>query len=244
MNCEHAKLHIGAAPDETSAELEGHLRSCPACSAFRAEARAFDARLRQAMQSPPPGLMVASEFTARRRRKPHNTRRIWALAASFLLAAIAILVLWPAETSPALAAALIEHVGAGEERASWNNTAIVPEGLLDRVLRASGVRLKLDDSAIVYAHSCRFRGRQVPHLVLRGPQGPLTVIPLVGETIATGQQFSGSGLRGVLLPQPGGAVAVLARDEGTPVSLSDSALDRLARAIAARIELGPQSAAR
>ncbi len=37
MNCEHARLLIGADPYSTSPGLEDHLQSCPACSEFRAE---------------------------------------------------------------------------------------------------------------------------------------------------------------------------------------------------------------
>jgi hypothetical protein len=66
-------------------------------------------------------------------------------------------------------------------------------------------------SPVVYAHTCWIRGRYVPHLVLRTSQGPLTVIPLVGEVVDREQVFIESDYSGVLLPRPGGAIAVLAR---------------------------------
>lgn len=222
MQCEQAKLEIGAVPDALTPELTAHLAGCAACSAYRAETQVLDAHIRRAMLLAPPGLgapdlgatgsVGASTASAIPVARRQVSRRVWALAASVLLASVAVLVLWPAQSAPALADELVEHVAHEDEAASWNNTEIVPQGTLDKVLRRAGVEVDTASlDRIVYAHSCWFHGRFVPHLVISTSQGPLTVIPLVGEQLAAEQRFIDSDYSGVLLPRPGGAIAVLAR---------------------------------
>jgi hypothetical protein len=241
MICEQARLQIGAAPDEDSTELDAHLTACAECREFRIESRTLNERIRRAMQLPPPGVRLAATpqvgigapmAVRPQASKASGTRRGWALAASVLLAALAVLLLWPAQSGTALASDLVQHLSEGHAGSSWDNTEVVPEGVLDEVLRASGVAIQADAaSPIVYAHSCELRGRFVPHLVMRTSVGPLTVVPLVGEALATAERFSEGGFSGVLVPQPGGAVAVLAR--------GDADLQAVARAIGARIQLRP-----
>jgi hypothetical protein len=241
MICEQARLQIGAAPDENSAELDAHLTGCAECRAFHVASRALNEHIRRAMQLPPPGVSlvagpqvgIGAPMAGRPlARKASGVRRGWALAASVLLAALAVLLLWPAQSGTALASDLVQHLSEGHAGSSWDNTEVVPEGVLDQVLRESGVEIRADAaSPIVYAHSCEMRGRLVPHLVMRTSVGPLTVVPLVGEALATTERFSEGGFSGVLVPQPGGAVAVLAR--------GDADLQAVANAIGARIQLTP-----
>lgn len=214
MNCEQAQIEIGGAPDETSAELAAHLQSCAGCRDYRAGMRSLDAQIRRAMNLSPPGLSsdVAVQVGGSGAGTRPTYRSRWAMAAGVLAAAVAVLLLWPARSAPALADELREHAGNDHELASWDNTAVVPQSRLDLVLRASGVTVDTGSlSPVVYAHTCWIRGRYVPHLVLRTSQGPLTVIPLVGEVIDAEQLFIESDYSGVLLPRPGGAIAVLAR---------------------------------
>ena len=90
----------------------------------------------------------------------------------------------------------------------------LPQSALDLVLKRSGVQL--DRAAlgeVVYAHACFFRGRYVPHLVVRTARGPVTVMVLPGETVQDTERFDEGGYSGVLASAPGGAVAVLGRGE-------------------------------
>lgn len=221
MTCEDARLAIGAAPDESTADLEAHLAGCAQCREFRVQTLALNEHIRRAMQLPPPGFAAgvaaqvgigAPAAIVRTTGRQATLRRGWALAASVLLAAVAVALLWPVRPGPALAGEIVRHVSGDEERGSWDNTAIVEQGVLDRVLRQAGVTVALEPShPIVYAHSCVLRGRAVPHLVIQTDIGPVTVLPMPGESLTARQVFSENGLRGVLLPQPGGAIAVLAR---------------------------------
>ncbi len=204
MICEEASLLIGAAPGETTPELQSHLASCAKCSALRASALRLDERIQRAMQLGSP------------RMAPNHrvSRRGWALAASVLLAVVAGLLLWPAQSGSVLASELLQHVSGGQERESWDNTEVVAQGVLDKVLRSAGVSLDINsDNPVVYAHSCVLRGRQLPHLVIRTASGPVTVVPMPGEQLWITRDFSENGLHGVLLPVAGGAVAVIGRGQ-------------------------------
>ena len=54
MNCEHARLLIGADPSALPPELQEHLRECHACDAFRTEMLTLEGRIQRALQDPPP----------------------------------------------------------------------------------------------------------------------------------------------------------------------------------------------
>jgi hypothetical protein len=50
MTHDEARELIGADPDDASAELLAHLKTCPECQAFREEMLAFNAKLRRALE--------------------------------------------------------------------------------------------------------------------------------------------------------------------------------------------------
>jgi len=50
MTHDEARELIGAVPDEASAELQAHLKTCPECQAYRDQMLAFDAKVRQALE--------------------------------------------------------------------------------------------------------------------------------------------------------------------------------------------------
>jgi hypothetical protein len=193
----------------------------------------LNAGIRAALDLP---LAAEAKVVALRRRP--IPQRVWALAASVVLAIGAAFFLWPATQSPALARDLVEHLANGDEIGSWDNTAIVAGDTLDTVLQSSGVRIARDRLGdVVYAHSCDLRGRTVPHLVLRTPNGNLTVVPLVGEKLTAIESFHERSFSGVLLPTLGGAVAVLARDDAS-AQLTDANLLQAAETIRASLTLG------
>jgi hypothetical protein len=142
---------------------------------------------------------------------PLPTARRWALAASVLVAGVLGAWFFALQPRDALAAAVIAHLG--EEPESWSRTQPIPRSALQLVLARSGVRLdRVESGDVVYANSCFFRGRQVPHLVVSTPTGPVTVLVLRGEPVPKRVAFEEGRYSGVLLPVPGGGgIAVLAR---------------------------------
>jgi glucose/arabinose dehydrogenase len=97
------------------------------------------------------------------------------------------------------------------------------------VLRKSGVALA-PGAVVTYAHSCWFRGQFVPHLVVQSASGPVTVMILPGEQVATRERFNEVPYSGVIAPIDGGSVAVLTRGQGGDL---DAVLDSVLAALKA-----------
>ena len=201
MSCEQARLQIGADPGGSAAELEQHLQDCERCRQFRAEMRALDASIRRALERPPESA-GRSRLTA--------TWRPWALAASVLLATLAVLAVWLARPSDTLAREVVAHVQ--EEPDSWLARQHVDAQSIDSALRGAGVELDITSDRISYAQSCWFRDHYVPHLVVQTAQGPVTVLILRNQHVSTRRTFREQGMSGVIVPAPQGSIAVLTRD--------------------------------
>ena len=79
------------------------------------------------------------------------------------------------------------------------------------VLKDAGVRLAPGVGIVSYASTCRFRGADVPHLVVQTDAGPVTVMILRHEHVRTVERFDEDGYTGTLLPAGPGSVAVVGR---------------------------------
>jgi len=196
--CEQSRLQIGADPAGSSAELEEHLRGCAACRQFREETRTLDGRIRRALERPPQ-LAAAPRLSA--------SWRPWALAASVLLAMLAVVSLWLLRPSDTLAREVVAHVR--EEPESWLAAQHVDAQAIAAALRGAGVSLDLTSDRITYAQSCWFRGHYVPHLVVQTAQGPATVLILRNQRVSSRRTFHESGMSGVIVPASQGSIAVL-----------------------------------
>jgi hypothetical protein len=194
------RLEIGADPAGGAPALEEHVRDCASCRQFREEMRTLDANIRRALERPP-GWVGAPRLTA--------SWRPWALAASVLLAMLAVMAVWLLRPSDTLAHEVVAHVR--QEPESWLASQQIDAHSIDEALRGAGVKLDLTADRVSYAQSCWFRGHYVPHLVVQTTQGPVTVMILRNQRVAGRRSFQESGMTGIIVPAPQGSVAVLAR---------------------------------
>jgi hypothetical protein len=216
VNCEHARLLIGADPSAMPAELQEHLADCHACSAFRTEMLGLEDRVQRAMQQAP---LAAPASAPVRRQRPQPAWRQWALAASVLVATALVLGTWLLRPTDTLARDLVKHVQG--EPDSWLSERHVNASELAEALNGAGVALDLSSDKIVYAQSCFFHGHYVPHLVLQTAQGPATVLLLRHETVTARRAFHEGGMSGIVVPaQGGGGIAVLERTPGDVAPLA------------------------
>jgi uncharacterized protein DUF3379 len=200
VSCAQARLEIGADPSGSAPGLEQHLHDCADCRQFREEMRTLDANIRRALERPPQWV-GAPRLTA--------TWRPWALAASVLLAMLAVLSVWLLRPSDTLAREVVAHVR--EEPESWLARQHVDAQSMDEALRGAGVKLDITSDHITYAQSCWFRDHYVPHLVVQTAQGPVTVLILRNQRVSGRRTFHESGMSGVIVPAPQGSIAVLTR---------------------------------
>jgi hypothetical protein len=205
MNCDEARLRIGADPAASTAELEEHVRGCSACAQFRTEMRTLDADIHRAMQKPP-------EMARPGRRAVAPAWRQWAMAAGAALATFLVLTLWLLRPTDTLAQDVVQHVQGEPE--SWQATQQVSVEELSSALQNAGVALNVTSDKVVYAQSCWFRGHYVPHLVVQTAQGPVTVMILRHVPVRGRQTFSEEGMSGMIVPAEHGSIAVLARGNG------------------------------
>jgi hypothetical protein len=209
VSCAQIRLEVGADPALSGAELEEHLRECASCRQFREEMRTLDANIRRALEQPPQSVGTP------RRAVPW---RPWALAASVLLAMLAVLSVWVLRPSDTLAHEVVAHVR--EEPESWLARQQVDARGIAAALRGAGVELDITSDRISYAQSCWFRGHYVPHLVVQSASGPVTVMILRNQHVRGRRTFEESGMSGVIVPAPQGSIAVLTRGGGNVEALA------------------------
>jgi hypothetical protein len=100
--------------------------------------------------------------------------------------------------------------------------------VVSRVLEQGGIRLRPGAGEVLYAETCRFRGRSVPHLVLQSEGGPVTVLVLRDMPVGAAESFTGSGFSGRIAPAGPGSIAV--------VGATGADLQRIAAQVRAAVE--------
>ncbi len=85
----------------------------------------------------------------------------------------------------------------------------------------------MDHSAglITYAQSCVINGKEVPHLVIQGKRGPVTVLLLPDETIGETIPLTGEHIDGFILPVGSGSVAIIGERAETLHLIKDRVVD-------------------
>jgi len=238
VNCERARLLIGAEPYVTAPELAEHLAGCAECKQFQTEMVALENDLHRALEGlpnaaaavgaglPDPGTVDASAPSAAATASPSNvtpfrtpppapapaqrsTFRRTGWAVAASVLALTTLSIWIFRPSDTLAHEVVLHVN--HEAASWNSSTPVNAHDLQSVLGKSGVTLNVTSNDVTYVRTCYFRGHFVPHLVMSTTDGPVTLLALPDEHVQGRESFQEGGYSGVIVPTDHGSIAVLAR---------------------------------
>jgi hypothetical protein len=204
MTCLEFRRRVGAEPFAEDAEILAHRRGCAACARHHDELRAMDGLIQRALAVTLParaeGAVAAAPAGGAR-------RRLLAIAASLVAGVAAGFVLLVVAPRASVAREVIAHVR--HEPGAMGPTAPVTAAELAGVLGPDGMRLRPSAGDVTFAARCVFDGHVVPHLVVRTPQGPVTVLVLRHRTIARPIRFDSNGYAGVALPAPRGAIAVV-----------------------------------
>lgn len=227
MKCSEARFALAADPSNVDPAVAAHLDACELCAAYAGDMSMLDDRLREAMNVAVPEIRLPAEPRAVASALPRrHVLRQFALAASVAGVALLVGILWVGVPRQSLASAVVEHMAhepyAGQRTEPMSADSVAP------VLARSGVRLRDGMPGISYAQSCWFRGRHVPHLVVRTPDGPVTILVLPDEESHGRVAFAEEGYHGVLVPAQRGSLAVLARDDGDLDAVVNQALAAIA----------------
>lgn len=151
---------------------------------------------------------------------PNRQKRAWLTPTWIGLAAsIAVVALFGAkflgepDTYSSLADELIAHLDH-EPQALRVTDVAVSERTLARVVSNGRAELDAGIGLVTYAQSCVINGRTVPHLVIQGKLGPITLLLLPDEHVKSAVPIEGDAINGVILPVGKGSIAIIGeRDE-------------------------------
>lgn len=225
MKCDEYREAITADPSESFDGGAPHAAGCEACSAFKASIRRQDERLARALAIAVPELKLpqlpaidtreASSVTSLRPRGPARFSAPAWLGLAAVLTAVAVLgvrVLSPEAPSPSLAEQVLAHMD--HEQASRQVTSVaVSEQALGNAIDADVSQMDTNIGLISYARTCVIDGHTVPHLVVQGKTGPITLILLPDEAIDAAIPLTGQNVHGVILPVGSGSVAIIGQRE-------------------------------
>ena len=180
----------------------------------------FEERLFKALKLDVPPLTmpelpdVADNVVALSTRRAMSKPAWFALAASVMLAAvIGVRMLGVGVGYESLADEVVAHLDH-EPYALRVTDEPVKAGRLARVVPASIGNINHDAGLVTYAQTCRINGKDVPHLVIQGEVGPVTILLMPEESVAEATPLEGANIHGLILPVGNGSIAIIgAREE-------------------------------
>jgi hypothetical protein len=212
MNCEEYREAIASDPAFDGGA--SHLSECGSCQAYRHEMIALDEKIRRALSLNVPELNMPElpeietsnvvSLSSRRRFSPPTW---FAMAATVVVAALIGIRFVGVEGRP-LAEEVLAHLD-GEPHALRITDAEVSNERLSSVVPASIGSMDRSAGLITYAQSCEINGRDVPHLVIQGERGPVTILLMPEETIPAALPLEGDTVHGVILPVGDGSIAII-----------------------------------
>lgn len=233
MNCEEYKEAIAADPSTSSDDVDAHVVTCESCAAFQAEMQVLDRRIAAALAINTPDLKtpdlppieddnVVNMPFERKSRTP-----FWlAIAASFAL--VAIIGIQFAGNGPAgdysLADEILAHID--HEPGAFRVTDVaVSDERLSSVVNPSVGTMDRSVGLITYAQSCVINGRTIPHLVIQGEKGPITLLLMPDEMVDGASTFMGEGVDGIILPVGNGSIAIVGEREENLAEIEQKVMD-------------------
>lgn len=219
MNCEQYREAIAADPSEGFEGGTAHSAECSSCAALKAEMQALDTRIAAALAIDVPSLSIPElpeisgedklvELASKRRIR--WSAPVWiGLAASVVVAAlIGERMLNTVVDRSTLAEQVIAHLD-NEPQALVVTNVIVSDETLRSAVAPVQATVSRSLGLITYARTCEINGRDVPHLVVQGEKGPVTILLMPEETIDTPIEVDGKNIEGVIVPVGKGSIAII-----------------------------------
>lgn len=107
-----------------------------------------------------------------------------------------------------LAEEVLAHLDHEPGALRITNVAVSDEQFA-RAVPASLATFERGTSLITYARPCIINGNSVPHLVIQGEYGPVTILLMPEEHVSEATPIDGVSVKGVILPVGKGSVAII-----------------------------------
>ncbi len=107
-----------------------------------------------------------------------------------------------------LAEQVVAHLDVEPNALVVTDVAVSDERLL-KVVPGNVATMNHDAGLITYAMSCRINGRDVPHLVMQGKTGPVTILLMPEESVEAATPLEGENIHGIILPVGDGSIAII-----------------------------------
>ncbi len=237
MKCEDYREAIAADPSESFEGGIAHVAACESCSAYRAEMRALDDKIARALAIDVPALQIPDlppigeddenivNLPFRRASKISTPAWI-GIAASFALAAI--IGMQFVDNGPAndqqLAAEVLAHLDHEPGAVLVTNVSVSDEQFA-RVINPAVGTMDRGVGLVTYARTCIINGMSIPHLVIQGKHGPVTLLLMPNEMVSSPVSLLGESVNGVILPHGNGSIAIIGEREERIQDLEQRVVD-------------------
>ena len=237
MNCEDYREAIAADPSESFESGAAHVAACDSCNAYRAEMRALDNVIARALaidvpelkipDLPPIGEDDENVVNLPFRRVANISTPAWiGIAASFALAAI--IGMQFVGNGPANDERLAIEVLAHVDHEPWAlkvTDVSVSDEQFARVIYPAVGPMDRDVGLVSYARTCIINGMSIPHLVIQGQHGPVTLLLMPNEMVSSPVSLVGESVNGVILPHGNGSIAIIGEREERIQDLEQRVID-------------------
>ncbi len=223
MNCEDYKEALAGDPSASFDGADAHVAGCESCAAFTAEMQAFDAKIAKALAINVPNLEIPELPEIEDDNVvniPLGNRQTFSMptwigiAATVLIAAfvgVRMIDLDPGSGLP-LNEEVLAHFDH-EPSALQVTTVAVSEERFSSVVNPSIGTMDRNVGLVTFANSCIINGKTVPHLVIQGEKGPITLLLMPEEMIDGAMTLDGKGVNGVILPMGDGSIAIIGEQD-------------------------------
>jgi len=230
MNCKD--YNEALLTDPGFEDESGHLESCASCQALAAEISALDGKIKSAMEIDVPELRMPELPDIETGNVASiAARRSWAKPAWFALAATVVLAAFIGvrmtgmnATYGTLEEQVLAHIDHEPGALQISNTPVT-DRRLERAVPRKLANMNHDAGLITYAQSCSINGKSVPHLVIQGEHGPITILLMPDEFIESAKVVDGQSIQGVILPVGNGSIAIVGSREERLDRVKQNVLD-------------------
>ena len=219
MNCDDYKQAIGADPRFDGGA--GHLSDCQSCQEYRREMQALDLQIGRALALDVPQLVMPSldgvdtgNVVALEPRRRIAMKTWYSVAATVALAVFIGFRFGVdhGQQFDSLAEEVLAHT-THEPAALQVTDKKVSDDKLRQVVPANIAAMDHSAGLITFAETCPIGGHDVPHLVIQGEYGPITIMLLPNEKISEAISLNDENSHGVILPVGDGSIAIIGSRE-------------------------------